>query len=161
VESFHLIECISTSCRSEQGCGPALQRLKNITFNEEGEVIAEVWTFDWSAHEVANRVQLHVIHLVTLDAAAHLIYFALTKGGATKLLPTTIPTWVRSLWASGSGLSHTNTRSIKPYSKSTLKGDHGTDSSLFELDSVTGDLKMVMSNLETTTVASHDAVSRA
>jgi hypothetical protein len=74
VESIHLIECISTSSRSEQGCGPALQRLKSITFKEEGEVIAEVRTFDWSANGMANRVQLHVIHPVTLDAAAQLIY---------------------------------------------------------------------------------------
>jgi Polyketide synthase dehydratase len=67
------------------GYGPALQRLKNITFNEDGEVIAEVRTFDWSVHEVANHVQLHVIHPATLDAAAQLIYFALTKE-PTKLL---------------------------------------------------------------------------
>lgn len=139
--------------------GPAFQALENATFNNEGEAIAEVRTFDWSSHEVANHVQPHVIHPVTLDAAAQLIFLALTKGG-TRLIPTTIPTRIRNLWVSNTGLSHPATNSIKAYTKSAFKGYRRTESSLFAIDTLTGDLRLVISKLETTTVASRDTVSQ-
>ena len=140
------------------GYGPAFQALENISFGGEGEAIAEVRTFDWSAHETANYVQPHVLHPVTLDAAAQLIFLALTKGGK-HLISTTIPTRCRSLWVCNSGLSHPGTTAIKAYSKSAFKGYRETESSLFAVDNVTGDLRLLISDLETTTVAQQAAIS--
>ena len=141
------------------GYGPAFQALENIHFNEEGEAIADVRTFDWSSHDTAHFAQPHVIHPVSLDAAAQLIFLALT-GGARKMISTTIPTRVRNLWLAATGLSNPDTKSIKAYTKSSFRGYRETESSLFALDSATGDLRLMISRLETTTVANRDSSSQ-
>lgn len=140
--------------------GPAFQGLQNIYFNEIGEATAEIRPFNWSSHEVTNHVQPHVIHPVTLDVAAQLIFLALTKG-AREVISTTVPTRIRELWIAGSGLSHPTTTSIKAFTASAFKGLRETESSLFALDTVTGDLKLVISSLETTNVASHNGGSQS
>ena len=142
------------------GYGPAFQALQNVKSNRYGEATAEVLTFDWSSHEEAHYSQDHIIHPVTLDAAAQLIFVALTAG-ATKTIPTTIPTRVRNLWVSSSGLSYPSTPSIKAYTQSAPKDNRTTDSSLFALDKVTGELRLMISSLETTTVANQDSSSEA
>lgn len=139
--------------------GPAFQGLQKLTFNDIGEATAEIRPFDWSSHEVANHVQPHVIHPVTLDIAAQLIFLALTKG-ARDVISTTVPTRIHELWIAGSGLSHPTTTSIKAFTTSKFKGIRESESSLFALDTVTGDLKLVISSLETTNVASHNAGSQ-
>ncbi|KAL8878752.1 MAG: hypothetical protein Q9198_003508, partial [Flavoplaca austrocitrina] len=138
------------------GYGPTFQALENIHFNKSGEAIAEVMSYDWLSHEGPQNVQDQIIHPVTLDAAAQLIFLALTAG-ATKTIATTVPTRITNLWVSGSGMDHPSTTSIKAYTKSAFKGPRNTESSLFGLDSKTGNLKLVISSLETTAVAGLDA----
>lgn len=140
------------------GYGPAFRGLQNITFNEEGDASAEVRLFGRSSYGVANDVESHVIHPVTPNLAAQLIFLALTKG-AKRLIPTTIPTRVRSLWVSSYGLSHLGATSIKSYATSAFKGYRETESSLFALDMTTRNLLLSISSLEMTTVASCDALS--
>lgn len=142
------------------GYGPAFQALQSIRSNGFGEATAEVLTFDWSSHEDAHYVQDHIIHPVTLDAAAQLIFVALTAGAA-KTVATAIPTRVRNLWVSSSGLSYPSTTSINAYTKSAFKDRRTTESSLFGLDAATGELRLMISDLETTTVASRDSGSAA
>ena len=132
--------------------GPAFQALQDVKFNREGEATGEVVTFPWSREE-GHYAQDHVIHPVTLDAAAQLIFLALTAGGS-KIIPTKIPTRVSGLWVSSSKLSHPSATSIKTYSKSVFKSYRTTESSLFGLDASTGELSLIITNLETTIVAS-------
>ena len=94
------------------GYGPAFQALQHIKFNGCGEATAEVHAFHWHSHKEAYHAQDPVIHPVTLDAAAQLIFLALTDGG-TKSIPTAIPTRVRNLWVSSSGLSYPSMTSIE------------------------------------------------
>ncbi|KAL8724488.1 MAG: hypothetical protein Q9166_007922 [cf. Caloplaca sp. 2 TL-2023] len=136
------------------GYGPHFRALQDIKFNESGEATAEVRTYDWSSQGEDAHVQDHVIHPVTLDAAAQLIFLALTNGAKTTI-PTTIPTRVRNLWVASSGLSYPSATSIKAYTKSAFKGHRTTESSLFALDAATGELKLVITSLETTTVSNH------
>lgn len=140
------------------GYGPSFQALQNIKFNAYGEATAEVRTFDWSSQEEGHYTQDHVIHPVTLDAAAQLVFLALTEG-AKNTIPTTIPTRVHNLWVASSGLSHPSVTAIKVFTKSAFKGNRTTESSLFGLDTITGDLKLKITSLETTTVASQTSDS--
>lgn len=142
------------------GYGRAFQALRNLKYNAHGEAMAEVITFDWTSGEEMHSAQDHVIHPVTLDAAAQLIYLALTDG-ATKTIPTSIPTRVHNLWVSSSGLSHPSATSIKAYTKSAFKGNRSTESSLFALDTETGELRLMITGLETTMVANSDSDSAA
>lgn len=140
--------------------GPDFQVLQNLACNDDGEAIAEIKLFKWVEEEHANHPQSHVIHPVTWDATAQLLLVALTRGGKD-VIETTIPTRISNLWLSSSGLSYPSTSSIKCYTKSVFKGYRGTDSALFALDTATGDLRLSCASLETTTVASRDAVSQA
>lgn len=101
--------------------GPHFQALQHIKFNECGEATAEVATFDWSSQEDAPYVQEHVIHPVTLDAAAQLIFLALTHG-TKRVIPTTIPTRVRNLWVASSGLSYPSATSSRRTQSRHSKG---------------------------------------
>ena len=137
--------------------GPAFHVLQRFACNDDGEAVAKIKTFEWVEEEHANHMQAHVIHSVTWNATAQLLLLALTRGGED-VIETTIPTRITNLWVSGSGLSNPSTSSIKCYVKSVFKGYRGTDPTLFALDTVTGDLRLSCASLETTTVASRDAV---
>ena len=138
--------------------GPAFQALQNLAWNGGDEAIGEIGTFQWDVQDTQQNVQPHVIHPVTLDAAAQLMWVALTKGG-TKLISTGIPTRVRSAWMSNSGLGYPNPTVLRAYSTSVFKGLRGTDSSMFALDQM-GNLKLSISHMETTTVSSRDDLSK-
>lgn len=131
--------------------GPAFRPLQNIACNSLGEAIAEVHTFRWGDH--SKHAQPHVVHPTTLDGVAQLFSVALTKG-AQNVISTTIPTRMTNLWISDSGLSHPIPKSIHAYTKSMFTGYRGTESHMFALDMVTGNVLITIENLETTTVAS-------
>ena len=132
--------------------GPAFQALDNLAWNGDGEVIGEIKTFDWAAQDTHHDVQPHLIHPVTLDAAAQLMWVALTKG-ATNLIATGIPTKIKNAWIASAGLGYPEPIVLRAYSTSTFRGLRGTDSSMFALDQM-GNLKMSVSHMETTNVSS-------
>ncbi len=138
--------------------GPAFRRLHKIACNQSGEAIAEVSTFKWTAQDHSNHPQPHIVHPTTLDGVAQLFAVALTKG-AQDLISTTIPTRISNLWISNFGLSYPTAESICAYTKSVFKGYRGTESNMFALDKVTGNVLISIESLETTTVASRSATS--
>ena len=137
--------------------GPAFRPLQNIAYNELGEAIAEVHTYRWVDH--SEHAQPHVVHPTTLDGVAQLFSVALTKG-AQDIISTTIPTRITNLWISDSGLSHPISKSIHAYTRSMFTGYRRTESNMFALDMVTGNLLITIDTLETTTVASPSTTSR-
>lgn len=138
--------------------GPAFQCLDHLACNDKGEAVAEILTSHRSADGFVNQDQSHIIHPTSLDAIAQLIYVALTKG-AREDIPTTIPTRIGKLWIAHSIPSDypAGDPAVQAYTRSELKGYRATQSSLFALDKITGNLLLRVLGLETTTVASRDS----
>lgn len=139
--------------------GPAFQSLYHLACNDKGEAIAEILASHRSDHEPLDQEQSHVMHPTSLDAIAQLVYVALTKGGREHI-PTTIPTRVGKFWIAHSSPSNSpaGAPAVQAYTKSEFKGYRTTESSLFALNKVTGDLLIKIVGLETTAVANRDAV---
>ena len=133
------------------GYGSNFQALRQIACNDDGEALAEVRTFQWSAQQTGNHEQQHLIHPTTLDVVAQLLFLALSRGGKD-IISTTIPTRIPKAWISSSGLSYPSASSIDAYTKSIFTGHRGTRSSLFALDKASGAL-LITIELETTTVS--------
>lgn len=65
--------------------------------------VGTIGPFRQEVEKSRRRIDSHVIHPVTLDAAAQLGWVTLTKGG-TCFVPTRVPTLLRSAWVVYSGL---------------------------------------------------------
>ena len=137
--------------------GPAFQALQNLAWNGREEAIGEIQTPQQSTPSFQSPIQPHIIHPVTVDAVAQLMWVSLT-GGATKLISTGVPTRMRKAWVSSTGLGYPDPTVLRGYSKSRFKGLRGTEASMFAVDQ-TGDLKLSISGLETTNVSNHDSAS--
>lgn len=139
--------------------GPAFQSLYHLACNDKGEAIAEILTAHRLDHESLDQDQIHVMHPTSLDAIAQLVYVALTKG-AREHIPTTIPTRVGKFWIAHSSPSNSpdGAPAVQAYTKSEFKGYRATESSLFALDKMTGNLLVKILGLETTAVANRDAL---
>ena len=134
--------------------GPAFQRLQNLAWDGGGEAIGEIQTPRWCQSDAQGHVQSHVIHPVTLDTAAQLMWVSLTAG-ASKSIPTGVPTRIRSAWISSTGLGYPDATTLRGYTRSCFKGLRGTSSSMFAVDQ-TNNLKISLSGLETTNVSGGD-----
>lgn len=133
--------------------GPAFQSLQQVSCTEEGEVIAEVTAFKWTANsDNTNHPQPHIIHPTTLDAVAQLMMVSLSKG-ASEDIPTSIPTRIGKIWISSLGISYPTSSAVNAYARASFTGTRKAESSMFCLDQETGSLLLVMEEVETTTVA--------
>ncbi|KAJ5113761.1 reducing type I polyketide synthase [Penicillium angulare] len=132
--------------------GPTFQTLRNIKFSENGEAIADVKAFQWndSDDNKTNLSQLHLVHPTTLDGFIQVVLVGLTRG-ATKNIPTTVPTRITNLWLSASGLSHPEIDSLQVTSCQLSKGARQTESSFVVFDQ-DGHLRASVGVLETTNV---------
>jgi NADPH:quinone reductase-like Zn-dependent oxidoreductase/SAM-dependent methyltransferase len=140
--------------------GPPFQGLQNLCWNGGQVAIGDIGSFDWAAQKTQHHVQPHLIHPATLDAVAQLAWVPLTKG-ATKKLPTSVPTRLRECWLASSGLGFPDPVALRGWTESSLLGPRGTqgiDSSAFALDQ-DGNLKLLVSHLESTTVSAFDNFS--
>ena len=131
--------------------GPAFQVLQSLAWGGSDVATAEIKTFASNTHE-----QPYSIHPITLDAAAQLMWLPLTEG-ATKSIPTAVPTLIRNAWISSSGLGYPEQTVLRAYTRSTLLGRRGTKSSMFALDG-NANVRMSISHLETTIVSSQEAI---
>ena len=78
--------------------GPTFQLLRTVRFNDEGMAAAEVKI----SQANASTAHAHVIHPTSLDAMMQLVFATLTQG--TDATSTMVPTHIRKLWVSSSGL---------------------------------------------------------
>ncbi|KAK8069347.1 hypothetical protein PG994_005963 [Apiospora phragmitis] len=136
--------------------GPTFQSLQRVQFNESGEVLADVKAFRWEADDgKANAWQPHLIHPTTLDSFIQVVLVGLTKG-ASKAIPTTVPTRVTNLWLSSSGLAHPETSSLQVTSHELSRGNRQTESSFAAYGS-DGHLRASVAVIETTNVDRQEA----
>ncbi|KAF2464560.1 reducing type I polyketide synthase [Lindgomyces ingoldianus] len=139
--------------------GSAFQALDDVHGSTDTESVATVKVFDWNAKETANHVQPHVIHPVTLDAAAQLMLVALAKTGLD-VIPTTIPTRVSKLWVSETGLNCFDAKKVLAYSRAKYNGKRKAESRTVILDDQLEKILAVM-DVETTTVATQAEVEES
>lgn len=135
--------------------GPTFQALDGLAWDGHNVAIGEIKTFQPDIESKQSYVQPYTIHPVTLDAAAQLMWVALTRGGTT-IIPTGVPTRMRDVWISNSGLGYSEPITLRACTVSNFKGLRGTDCSMFALDD-TGNLKVSISHMETTAVSGHDS----
>lgn len=110
--------------------GPSFQTLERVHFNNDGQVVANVKTFEWEATDgKTNPRQPHLIHPTTLDAFIQVILAGLTRG-ATRKIPTTVPTRITDLWLSNTGLSYPEVSGLRATSCQLSRGARQTQSSL-------------------------------
>ncbi|KAI0190605.1 putative polyketide synthase [Astrocystis sublimbata] len=136
--------------------GPAFQTLQEINYSEEGDVVADVKTFvSEDGHGKADPRQAHLIHPTTLDAFIQVVLVGLTRGASRKI-PTTVPTRVSNLWLSASGLSQPEVPSLRATSRQISRGVRQTESS-FAAYGPDGRLRASVDVLETTNVDRQEA----
>lgn len=85
--------------RSGYEFGPVFQAAREQRLNGPlGQATAQIRTYA-SSHEDC------IVHPVSLDAALHLCFTSFTAGGM-RPMATSVPSYIRSLWISSTGLTH-------------------------------------------------------
>ncbi|KAF2117464.1 polyketide synthase dehydratase-domain-containing protein [Lophiotrema nucula] len=131
--------------------GPSFQAMNNIACSDDGQATAEIQVFELSSNESVNSVP--VIHPVTLDAVAQLLFVALSKGGKEDM-PTTIPTRITDCWISNEFGQESSPTVLQACTRSIRKGFRNTESEIFALDRRSGRPFLSIAKLESTTVSS-------
>ncbi|KAI0015071.1 BcPKS1, polyketide synthase [Xylariomycetidae sp. FL0641] len=139
--------------------GHAFQVLDNLAWDGGSLAIGDVRCFQWLAEDSQHLIQPHVVHPVTLDATGQLGWVSLTEGAQNVLSNGMAVTRLQKATIVASGLSYPATHHLHAASKTTPKGLRGNESSIFALDS-TGELKVVISGLETTMIEGNFEASR-
>ncbi|KAL9073303.1 MAG: hypothetical protein Q9157_004798 [Trypethelium eluteriae] len=140
--------------------GSSFQALEDTAWDGEYGAIGKLKTFQWTAQQSSHDRQSHIVHPTILDAAGQLMWVALTRGATKALFNGAAVTRIRKAWISSSGLTYPEVDKLNAYAISNLKGLRATDSSVFALDA-DGHLKMVMCNMETTSVSGNATVGSA
>ncbi|KAL8786450.1 MAG: hypothetical protein Q9213_002766 [Squamulea squamosa] len=140
--------------------GPAFRALDCLAWDGSSGSMGILRPFQWTSQQSKHKRQEHVVHPVTLDAAGQLMWVALTKGATETVVNGAAVTRIRDAWISSSGLTYPETMALRAYSTSAPKGLRGTDSSMFALDD-SGNLKLAISHMETTSVSGNGASSES
>ncbi|TRX97451.1 hypothetical protein FHL15_001729 [Xylaria flabelliformis] len=138
--------------------GPAFQALHNLAWDGKNRAVGNIQCFTWSPHHSRHKRQEHVTHPVTGDAAGQLTWVALTRGAQDVFANGFAVTRIRSAWVASSGLSYPESEDLFAACETSFKGLRGTASSTCVFDAV-GNLKLVMANVETTTIGGSENLS--
>ena len=133
------------------GLGEPFQKLRDISFNNEGNATATVDLFRDTSDVLGTASQPCVVHPVTLDGILQLVFPSLTRGGSREI-PTMVPTRVRKLWVSNFGLNSQDAEQVTGYSEAKLIGNRGADSTIIALDKSNGEPRVKVEGFETTAV---------
>jgi len=112
------------------GFGPAFQPISNATFGDSNESHADIRLFEWPSEQFP---QPHVVHPTSLDGMLHLAIAGYAKGGK-KPVPTMIPTLLRNLWISKTGLNYTENPNVCVSTWMTAEDNRGTEFDASVLD---------------------------
>ncbi|KAI1745439.1 BcPKS1, polyketide synthase [Xylaria scruposa] len=138
--------------------GPAFQALHNLAWDGKNRAVGNIQCFTWSPHHSRHKRQEHVAHPVTGDAAGQLTWVALTRGAQDVFANGFAVTRIRSAWVASSGLSYQESEDLFAACETSFKGLRGTASSTCVFDAM-GNLKLVMANVETTTIGGSESLS--
>ena len=129
--------------------GLPFQAIKTSAYSSGQETVAEIQLSELPSGN--TYPQHHVIHPTTLDAVAHLMFTALSKGG-TKKMSTHIPTSISRLWVSSTGFN-TADDSLSVSAKITTETPRNAKASFLAFSKDKKSLRIVIEDLETSVVA--------
>lgn len=137
------------------GFGPAFRTVQNGFFNHEGEAVAEVLLHKWWSEDGEQYQRPYVIHPTALDGLLQLPFLALSEGGE-KNIPSLVPTGIKKLWVSNSGLSNPETASIKICNKSSFRGFREAESNAIALNYSESELLVAIEGYEMVALGNKD-----
>lgn len=130
------------------GYGPTFQLLKAVRFDDGGMATADVEI----SQANASNAQAHIIHPTSLDAMMQLVFATFTQG--KDAMSTMVPTHIRKLWVSSSGLGDPGDGIVKAVATSMPRSYRGIEACISVLDEARRNLLLQMDGLEMTIVSS-------
>lgn len=137
--------------------GPSFRSVSKVRFNDDGEATGKVDLRGWSSKLSSGRIQPHVVHPTALDGVLQTGFPAVTKGGK-ELIPTMVPTKVRSLWISAHYDGGDLDANIDVYTKGSLQGFRTVDTITIGVRASDG-LPYITGNFEMTFISGKDMLS--
>ncbi|KAL9595035.1 MAG: hypothetical protein Q9219_006685 [cf. Caloplaca sp. 3 TL-2023] len=114
--------------------GPTFQLLHGIRYNQDGQARASIQLGQGKDQEEYGSIQEHVIHPTALDSLGQLC-MAAVGNGSWDVIPTMVPTRLKSLWISNSLLKSDNNTPLNIYASVSLRGFRDTEFSVVAQDS--------------------------
>ncbi|KAH8706032.1 putative polyketide synthase [Talaromyces proteolyticus] len=138
--------------------GPSFHRVIQGSFNSQ-QVRAKLKLFQWPQNEFPET---HVIHPASLDAIFHL-GIGICSGGGKVASPTMIPTYLRRLFVSKTGLSFPDTEELQEYAYISARHARSVEFCGFSLSPKNDALLVQFEDLQATAIADHqgDSVSES
>ncbi|KAB8225746.1 putative polyketide synthase [Aspergillus novoparasiticus] len=130
--------------------GPAFWRVKEGFYDDQYRVKATIGLFRWPKD---GFPQPHIIHPTSLDSIFHLALIGYCHSGK-RTIPTMIPSSLRRLYVSKSGLSYPDADEIQEYTWPETTDRRGACFSGFALNPSNGSLSAQFSDLRLTSIAS-------
>ncbi|KAH6683357.1 fatty acid synthase S-acetyltransferase [Halenospora varia] len=127
--------------------GPSFRSVSKVRFNDDGEAVGKVDLRAWASHLPVGKIQPHAIHPAALDGILQTGFPAVTRGGKD-LIPTMVPTKVRSLWISAKCDDDHEESDIEVYTKGSMEGFRTVDTKTIGVRTsngepyITGDFEM-------------------
>ncbi|KAB8270078.1 reducing type I polyketide synthase [Aspergillus minisclerotigenes] len=134
--------------------GVPFRNLKKARF-ARGESVGEVSKYLWSSENEDLVQKYTVAHPCTLDAFFHLPLVNYTQGGKSKR-PTMIPSRIRRVWISSSGIDWSTEEPLKIMSHIVSQDSRSTEC---EVTTLRGDLSTIIAQLEGINMTVVDKVS--
>ncbi|KAE8132416.1 hypothetical protein BDV38DRAFT_287733 [Aspergillus pseudotamarii] len=130
--------------------GPAFWCVKEGFYDDQYRVRATIGLFRWPED---GFPQPHVIHPTSLDSIFHLALIGYCHSGK-RTVPTMIPSSLRRLYVSRTGLSYPDSDEVQEYTWPEILDRRGACFSGFALNQSNGALSVQFSDLRLTTIAS-------
>ncbi|KAH8645577.1 hypothetical protein BGZ60DRAFT_535878 [Tricladium varicosporioides] len=131
--------------------GPTFQRLMKGAYGKDDQAALTISLYQWPEQEYP---QDHVIHPTSLDAIFHAAFVGLVKGGETGM-PTMIPTFLRSLFISKTGLHFPENAEIEECSWKVVESSIATEFSGFALNSSRDKILVQFDDLKVTNIGDY------
>lgn len=130
--------------------GPSFHRVIEGSFNSR-QVRAKLKLFQWPQNEFPET---HIIHPASLDAIFHL-GIGICSGGGKVAAPTMIPTFLRHLFVSKTGLSFPDTEELQEYAYISTRDARSVEFCGFSLSPTNDALLVQFEDLRATAIADH------
>lgn len=135
--------------------GSSFHRVHNGIFDDKFNARADVSVYEWPSSQYP---QPHVIHPCTLDGILHVCVAALAQGGR-KSISTDIPSSIKRLWISRTGLCQPETALVKAAASVVNHDSRGNEFNISVLDEAKSRLLVRVDGMRSTRVSNFDEPS--
>ncbi|KAF3910969.1 hypothetical protein AA313_de0200827 [Arthrobotrys entomopaga] len=145
--------------------GPSFQRISQVQLSAQGETLGTVSVYEDSKSHAGHGPHAldmnHIVHPTTLDAFLHFPLTDLVRDPSIST-PTVIPTKIKRIWLSSTGLNHKTTPNLSVTTKRVGYGYRGYEFSVVGTGTQ-NDVKVEISGYEMTRVsgATQDSLQAA